>query len=196
MKQIENSYTAPWPGGSGRASLPSQFRLATKPVLLLLLQRCPDLDFMEQKHFHTNGRRRKTYMKLPTIHFAVYGYSEKTTTDKTAFTSWWKDFNTKKWKNRVTDYKPKDFYWQTRSGLYFSHFARHRESSNGQVQGLRTTALPLEPRGAGTELSGWPLCTYLMGCVRWLLHLSFHLPLHLPFSQKIIQSREKSLIDL
>lgn len=36
-----------------------------------------------------------------------------------------------------------------------------------------------------TELSSGPLRAYVMGCVRrWLLHLSFHLPLYLPSSQK------------
>lgn len=149
MKQVRNGYTGPWPGGSGGAGLPPQFCLAPKPVLLLLLQRCLDLDFMEQKHFQTweGGSRTWSHQLHILPHMDIeknhkgqncfYCHDEKILTLKTR-------------KNRVTDYKWKGFCWHT-----------------------------------VTELSSGPLRAYVIGCVRrWLLHLSFHLPLYLPFSQK------------
>lgn len=93
---LQNEQVRPAPLCRGPAEVAElvfhQFCPAPKPVSLLLLPRCLDSDFMEQKHFQTNGGRRETYMKLPTILLAAYGYSEKTTTDKTAFTNMMKRF--------------------------------------------------------------------------------------------------------
>lgn len=167
MKQVKRGYCSlagrEWQGWSSISVLSG-----AKPVLLLLLQRCLDLDLMEQKHLQTKLGRRETDMKLQTR------------------------------KNRVTDYTRKGFCWHKRDlVLIFLTSLGTVKAVTGRCRVWEPRRFHWSHAGLSLNypvgLSTRMLWGVLEGacCIYPSIHLSTY-----PFPKKIIQSGEKAFIDL